>query len=131
MKLADKPGFVSFITKVDSHSSRCPIASAFEQPTRWQREQRLINPFENKLKHQPIWSCCRWRLPRFTSAFRHTRLCGPIPRLGALLPCCVRPLAVILLCAARTFLPQLLGGDCLASFMHILARCHTAVTKVN
>ena len=34
----------------------------------------------------------------------------------------VRPLAVIPLYAARTFLPLLLGGDCLASFNHILPR---------
>lgn len=37
----------------------------------------------------------------------------------------VRLLAVILLCAARTFLPLIkLGSDCLASFKCILARLH-------
>ena len=34
----------------------------------------------------------------------------------------VRPLAVILLYAARTFLPLLLSGDCLASFGVILTQ---------
>jgi len=52
VKLADKPGSV-----VDSHSSRCTITRTLKQPTRRLSEQ-----------HQglPIWSCSRWRLPRFT-----------------------------------------------------------------
>ncbi len=42
VKLADKPGFVGFIAKADSHSSRRTITCALKQPTRWQREPRLI-----------------------------------------------------------------------------------------
>ena len=42
----------------------------------------------------------------------------------------VRPLAVILLYAARTFLPLLLGGDCLASFDYILTR-YQGLTQLN
>jgi len=42
LKLADKPGSVGFIAKADSHSSRRIITYALKQPTRWQREQRLI-----------------------------------------------------------------------------------------
>jgi len=50
VKLADKPGFVDFIAKVDSHSSRRTITCTLKLSTRWQREPRLIN----KLKCQPI-----------------------------------------------------------------------------
>ena len=111
LKLADKPGSV-----VDSHSSRRTVTSTLKQPTRERREPRQCSP---------IWSCSGWRLPRFTSTAhkaRLTRLCGPIPRLGSphswsMVTCCVRPLAVILLCGARTFLPSHdASGDCLASF---------------
>lgn len=42
LKLADKPGFVGFIAKADSHSSRRTITCTLKQPTRWQREPRLI-----------------------------------------------------------------------------------------
>ncbi len=42
LKLADKPGFVGFIAKADSHSSRRTITRTLKQPTRWQREPRLI-----------------------------------------------------------------------------------------
>ena len=43
MKLADKPGFVDFIAKVDSHSSRRTITCTLKLSTRWQRGPRLIN----------------------------------------------------------------------------------------
>jgi len=42
----------------------------------------------------------------------------------------VRPLAVIPLYAARTFLPLLLGGDCLASFDYILT-CSQCLAELN
>ena len=42
VKLADKPGSVGLIAKADSHSSRRMITHALKQPTRWQREPRLI-----------------------------------------------------------------------------------------
>jgi hypothetical protein len=50
VKLADKPGFVDFIAKVDSHSSRRTITCTLKLSTRWQREPRFIN----KLNCQPI-----------------------------------------------------------------------------
>ena len=39
-KLADKPGFV-----VDSHSSRRTVTRTLKQPTREQREPRLMFPY--------------------------------------------------------------------------------------
>ncbi len=51
-KLADKPGSV-----VDSHSSRHTVTHVLKQPTRRLSEQR---------HSLSIWSCSRWRLPRFT-----------------------------------------------------------------
>ena len=99
MKLADKPGSV-----VDSHSSRRIVADTLKQPTRWRREQR---------QYQPIWSCCGWRLPRFTRCDANSqarwshRLVSVALFLALYLAAFnVRPLAVILLCAARTFLPS-------------------------
>jgi len=98
VKLADKPGSV-----VDSHSSRRIVANTLEQPTRWRREQRQC---------QPIWSCCGWRLPRFTRCDANSqarwsqRLVSVALFLALYLAAFnVRPLAVILLYAARTFLP--------------------------
>ena len=52
MKLADKPGFVDFIAKVDSHSSRRTITGTLKLSTRWQREPRPIylhNKYINKI----------------------------------------------------------------------------------
>ena len=111
MKLADKPGSV-----VDSHSSRRIVANTLEQPTRWQREPRLIT----YVKCQPIWSCCGWRLPRFTVT-KYARLCGPIPRL---IPCGFQRTAVSrhpALCSPDFPPPAYASGDCLASFISILA----------
>ncbi len=117
------------------------ITHVLKQPTRWQREQRPIylRNLLPKKKHQPIWSCCRWRLPRFTVT-KYARLCGPIPRL---IPCGFQRTAVsrhLALCSPdfppslqrdRKGLPQFImaincqikcDGDCLASFIRILTR---------
>ena len=106
MKLAGKPGSV-----VDSHSSRRIVADTLKQPTRWRREQR---------QYQPIWSCCGWRLPRFTVT-KYARLCGPIPRL---IPCGFQRTAVSrhpALCSPDFPPLAYASGDCLASFTDILA----------
>ncbi|CAN1500851.1 hypothetical protein MCEKH45_00495 [Methylophilaceae bacterium] len=132
MKLADKPGSVGLIAKADSHSSRRTITCTLKQPTRWQREPR---------QYQPIWSCCRWRLPRFTVT-KYARLCGPIPRLipsylgfqrtaVSRHPALCSPDFPPSLEGDRKGLPQIImaincqikcDGDCLASFKCILPR---------
>ena len=54
-KLADKPGFVDFIAKVDSHSSRRTITCTLKLSTRWQREPRLINPVRKQDKNANLF----------------------------------------------------------------------------
>jgi len=98
LKLTDKPGFVGLIAKADSHSSRRTITDALKQPTRWQREPRLLPAYLILLQMEVTAFHVHCGVPQFT------RLCGPIPRLILLPDFSVRPLAVILLYAARTFL---------------------------
>ena len=118
VKLADKPGSVGLISKADSHSSRRTITCTLKQPTRWQREPR---------QYQPIWSCCEWRLPRFTVT-KYARLCGPIPRLILGYPSFQRTAVSRhpALCSPDFPPPTCVSGDCLASFKYILPR-HTVI----
>ncbi len=104
VKLADKPGFVVYCY-TDSHSSRPAITHTLKQPTHWQREQRLL----------PVYLVL---LQMEVTAFHRNLIRSSLWPYSS--PHGVRPLAVILLCAARTFLPLLLSGDCLANFTVIL-----------
>jgi hypothetical protein len=94
------------------------ITHTLEQPTRWQREPRLINSVRKQGKNASLFGLAAdggYRVSPVSTQARSkaclqiepTRLCGPIPRLilEKTQAFDVRPLAVILLCAARTFLP--------------------------
>ena len=121
MKLADKPGSV-----VDSHSSRRFVTLRSSNLPADDASNAKVSLFD--LAPNGVYRAVRVT----TSAVGSYPAVSPSP-----LPCgtwavyflwhCssphgVRPLTGILLCGARTFLPLLLGGDCLASFTCILAR---------
>ena len=96
VKLADKPGFVMYCYK-DSHSSRRAITHTLEQPTHWQREQRLLpvylvllqmevaafHPFRRKLakkrarRSNRLVSVALFLASRRTAVSRHPALCSP------------------------------------------------------
>jgi len=59
----------------DSHSSRRTITHALKLSTRWQREPRLLPAYLILLQMEVTAFHIR-----FAEA-KHTRLCGPIPRL--------------------------------------------------
>ena len=89
-KLTGKPGFVLYCYK-DSHSSRRAITHTLEQPTHWQRESRLL----------PVYLVL---LQMEVAAFHRNLIRSSLWPYSS--PHGVRPLAVILLYAARTFLPH-------------------------
>ena len=121
MKLIDKPGSVNALRQVTvihlgeqllARSSNLPAGSASHAITSLfglaADGGYRVSPVSTQVRN---FRC---------SQVEPTRLCGPIPRLILLLAFSVRPLAVIPLYAARTFLPHLSGGDCLTSFICIL-----------
>jgi len=75
----------------DSHSSRRIIAHALELSTRWQREPRLLPAYLILLRME-------------VTAFHRNLIRSSLWPYSS--PHGVRPLAVILLFAARTFLPS-------------------------
>ncbi len=125
----------------DSHSSGTVVTHSLEQPTREQRGPRY---------RSPIWSCTGWGLPcrpcrhvrgGLLPASRYVapppRDCRETPFHPCLIPCgpsavCsllhfpsphdARPLAGILPCGARTFLPaHEVRSDCPADFARRLS----------
>ncbi len=126
----------------DSHSSGTVVTHSLEQPTREQRGPRY---------RSPIWSCTGWGLPcrpcyhvrgGLLPAARYVapppRCCRETPFHPCLIPCgpsavCsllhfpsphgARPLAGILPCGARTFLPaRKVRSDCPADFAESIIR---------
>ena len=131
VKLADKPGFVDFITKVDSHSSRRTITCTLKLSTRWQRGPRLIkqvkmpaylillqmevaafHPFRRKLAKNLLVGLTDSSLWPYSS-----------PYIFQLAPKKFQRTAVsrhLALCSPDFPPPAYASGDCLASFDAIL-----------
>ncbi len=69
----------------------------------------------------PIWCCSGWRLPRFTRDLRRDSSLWPYSS-----PHGVRPLAVILLCGARTFLHENKFPQRLSDLLHGFILSHVS-----
>ncbi len=118
---------ISRVLSLDSHSSSLAVTDKLKQPTRVQRGPRQCTP---------IWSCSGWGLAcrahccvrgallphLFTLACAAATLAGDCGhrRFSSLFhfpsPLGAWPLASILPCGARTFLPVQARGDCLSNF---------------